>query len=101
MRIAQVGALLSLVLGIVPPAAEPRAALIARSKVWHHTDIPSMNLALGPGGHGSFAPGATIRCDFIDKQLSGKTPKFPCRLPGGDELKVKYGGTNRGAFGEG
>src|SRR5438128_877508 len=80
--------------------AEPRAALIARSAVWRPTDIPSMDLERGPAGPGSFALGETITCDFVHKQLSGATPKFPCRLPDGDELKVKYGGTNGEVYGE-
>ena len=40
-------------------AAEPsesRKSLIARSKVWLPTDIPSMNLRTGPAGPGSFEP---------------------------------------------
>jgi hypothetical protein len=84
----------------VSPLAEPRAAVIARSTVWRPTDIPSMNLEVGPRGHGSFDPGQTITCDYVHKQLSGASPKFACRLPDGDDLKVKYGGTNGEVYGE-
>lgn len=80
--------------------AESRQALIARSKVWVHTDIPSMNLRVGPSGPGSFEPGTTISCDHSDKKLSGRSPKFVCLLPGGEELKVKYGGDNGEVYGE-
>lgn len=80
--------------------AEMRRALIARSKVWVQTDIPSMNLRLGPRGPGSFEPGATVNCQYSDKKLNGLTPKFVCILPGGDELKVKYGGHNGEVYGE-
>jgi hypothetical protein len=79
---------------------ETRRALIARSKVWRPTDIPSMNLKSGPDGPGAFAPGETLTCDYVDKQLSGASPKFACRLPDGDELKVKYGGANGEVYGE-
>src|SRR5215211_2191476 len=69
---------------------ESRQSLIARAKVWHPVDIPSMDLKTGPDGAGSFALRQTIACDYVDKRLSGATPKFACRLPDGDELKVKY-----------
>src|SRR5688500_3224141 len=75
------------------PAADPES-VIRRAQVWIKTDISSMNLRTGATGPGSFAPGATVTCDYLDKKLDGASPKFACRLPDGDELKVKYGGTN-------
>ena len=90
-----------------PSAAQDRRkpresleSLIARSKVWTPNDIPSMNLRTGPSEPGSFALGETMTCDYVDKQLSGMSPKFACRLPNGDELKVKYGGDNGEVYGE-
>jgi hypothetical protein len=80
--------------------SESRKSLIARSKVWRPTDIPSMNLKTGPEGPGSFPPGATVTCDYFEKDMTGASPKFACRLPDGDELKVKYGGTNGEVYGE-
>jgi hypothetical protein len=79
---------------------EDRASLVARSKVWLPAEIGSMNLRLGPEGSSAFEPGATVTCDFFDKDYSGATPKFGCRLPGGEELKVKYGGTNGEVYAE-
>ena len=79
---------------------ETRKALIARSKVWRATDIPTMNLKSGPESRGSFAPGETVTCDYLDKELTGASPKFACRLPDGDELKVKYGGANGEVYAE-
>lgn len=81
-------------------AGESRESLIARAKVWMPTDIPSTSLQLGPSGAGSFPPGATVTCDYVDKELGGASPKFACRLPDGDELKVKYGGENGEVYGE-
>lgn len=81
-------------------AGESREALVARAKVWMPTDIPAMDLRTGPTGPGAFAPGATVTCDYVDKQLGGASPKFACRLPDGDELKVKYGGANGEVYGE-
>ena len=79
--------------------ASPKS-VIARAKVWLPTDIRSMNLRTGPSRPGAFAPGATVECDYLDKKLSGASPKFACRLPDGDEVKVKYGGANGEVYGE-
>jgi len=79
---------------------ETRAALVARAKVWIPTDIPSKDLRVGPTGPGAFAPGATVTCTYLDKKLGGASPKFACRLPDGDEVKVKYGGANGEVYGE-
>lgn len=79
---------------------ESRKALIARSKLWFPTDVPAMDLRTGPQGPGAFQPGETVACDYLDKKLSGYTPKFVCRLPDGSELKVKYGGGNGEVYAE-
>jgi hypothetical protein len=79
---------------------ETRASLVARAKVWFPTHIPSMDLKSGPGGPGSFAAGETVTCDYVRRNFSGASPKFACRLPDGDEVKVKYGGTNGEVYGE-
>ena len=84
--------------GAEPP--ESRKSLIARSRVWFPTDVPLMNLRTGPAGPGSFEPGATVTCEYVDKKLGGVSPKFACRLPDGDEVKVKYGGANGEVYGE-
>jgi hypothetical protein len=81
-------------------ARESRESLIARSRVWFPTDIPSMNLRIGPPGPDAFEPGATVTCEYVDKKLKGVSPKFACRLPQGDEVKVKYGGANGEVYGE-
>jgi hypothetical protein len=73
------------------PVDESRKSVVGRSKVWIPTTIRSMNLRTGPTGAGSFKPGATVTCRYFEKDMSGRSPKFACRLPNGDELKVKYG----------
>jgi hypothetical protein len=70
-----------------------RHAAIARAQVWTPTRVARMNMRVGPQGHGSFAPEQTVTCDYVDKKLSGSTPKFACKM-NGDELKVRYGRTN-------
>ena len=73
---------------------------IARSQVWTHTNIPAMNVRVGPGGPGAYAPGATVACTYVEKELEGKSPKFLCRIGKSDQVLVKYGRTNGEVFGE-
>ena len=42
---------------------------------------------------------ATVNCRHVEKDASGKTPKFAC-VVGGDELKVKYGRDNGEIYAE-
>jgi hypothetical protein len=81
-------------------STEGRRALIARAKVWRPTDVASMDLRAGPPGPGALAPDATVTCEYVDEELGGASPKFACRLPNGDQLKVKYGGANGEVYGE-
>jgi hypothetical protein len=71
-----------------------RRQAIARAQVWQPTNIPSMNVRIGPDGEDAFAPDQIVSCNFVNKKLDGKSPKFACALPDGDELKVKYGQGN-------
>src|SRR5262245_30958002 len=73
---------------------DQRTAVLASAQVWRSTDVRKADLRAGPGGAGSFARNATITCDYLDKKLSGLSPKFACKTSNGDELKVKYGGDN-------
>jgi hypothetical protein len=86
--------------GQEPAARERRADVISRAKVWLPTEVAAMNLRVGPTGPGAFEPGATVTCDYVDRELSGASAKFACRLPDGDELKVKYGGNNGEVYAE-
>ena len=69
---------------------ESRKSLIVRSKVWHRIDTRSLNLKTGPAADDGFTVRETIQCDYLDKALTGRSPKFACRTANGDELKVKY-----------
>jgi hypothetical protein len=77
-----------------------RADVLARAQVWRATTIRSMNVLAGPQGPGGFARNATVVCDYLDKKLDGRSPKFSCRRGEDDEFKVKYGGTNGEVYGE-
>jgi hypothetical protein len=76
-----------------------RSAAIARARVWERTDIPAMDLMAGPTEGKSFAFDETVTCAWVDRKLSGKTPKFACTMDG-DELKVKMGGNNGEVYAE-
>jgi len=64
------------------------------------TDVPSMDLMAGPEGLGSFAPNESISCAYLEKALSGRSPKFACLIPPADELIVKFGRDNGEVYAE-
>jgi len=75
--------------------APSRVDAIARAQVWAPTDVSSMDIRTGPTVKGAFPFGATVTCDYLDKQLTGGSPKFAC-VSGADELKVKYSHPSNG-----
>src|ERR1700694_1597590 len=77
-----------------------RLEAMRRAQVWTPTDIPALNLLVGPQGEGSFALGETVTCDHHEKKRAGGTPKFYCALRKHDVLKVKYGVENGKTFAE-
>jgi hypothetical protein len=79
-----------------------RLDAIRRAQVWAPRNIPSMDLKQGPPGPGAFTPGQTITCDYVEREMSGRSPKFTCVIPGPqpDALKVKYGLDNAEVYGE-
>ena len=80
--------------------AARRLAAIRRAQVWAPTDIPAMDLRLGPQGPGTFLPNQVVECEYVDKPQKGRSPKFLCSLGSHDELKVKYGRSNGEVYGE-
>jgi hypothetical protein len=81
-------------------APEARDAVVQRAKVWMPIDTATLDLKAGPAEPGAFRLGETITCKYLDKKLSGMSPKFACVTADGDELKVKYGGANGEIYGE-
>lgn len=73
---------------------EGRRAFIASAQLWHPVDTASLDLRLGPQGHGAFAPHELVTCDFVERAMHGATRKFYCVLPDGDAVKVRYGDHN-------
>jgi hypothetical protein len=59
-----------------------------------------MDLKAGPQAPGAFQPSETVTCTYVDKKMSGNSPKFTCALKPDDEVKVKYGRDNGEVYGE-
>jgi hypothetical protein len=59
-----------------------------------------MDVKAGPPGAGAFTPGETVTCNYVDKRMKGRSPKFACLLGADDELKVKYGRHNGEVYAE-
>lgn len=76
-----------------------RADAIARAQVWTATEIPVVDIRTGPGGRRAFAFRQTVTCDYVDKDLAGRSPKFAC-ASAGDDLKVKFGSGNAEVYAE-
>ena len=80
----------------------PKARLVAirRAQVWTPTNVSAMDLKAGPQGPGAFAPNDTVTCDYVEKRMDGRSPKFTCRLGPDDEVKIKYGKENGEVYAE-
>jgi len=83
----------------ITPSAR-RLAAIRHAQVWAPTDVASMDLRAGPQGPGAFTPDELVSCEYADKKMSGRSPKFTCVKPPHDEMKVKYGRQNGEVFAE-
>ena len=59
-----------------------------------------MDLRAGPQGPGAIQPNETVTCDWVDKKMTGNSPKFDCAITKDDEVKVKYGANNGEVYGE-
>ena len=79
---------------------EARLVAIRRAQMWTPTNVPAMDLKAGPQGPGAFAPNETVTCDYVEKRMDGRSPKFTCRLAPGDEVKVKYARENGEVYAE-
>jgi hypothetical protein len=70
--------------------AARRRAYLRRAQIWHHVDVPSMDVRLGPEIPGAFAPMQDVTCRYDDKKMGGTTPKFSCVISPDDHAKVRY-----------
>ena len=81
-----------------PPSltAAERDAALTRGHVWHAPAIPisKADLEINPAASDGFKDTDDVTCQFVAERVGGSTPKFHCRLPDGDVVKVKYGAAN-------
>src|SRR5262245_17844018 len=77
----------------------PRA-LISRALVWTPTNVAAHDMLHGPVLPNGFSPGESVRCDYVQQPMSGRSPKFACRVGADDVVKVKFGGTNGEVYAE-
>jgi len=84
----------TLLLGGAAPHRDDRTSVIRRVQVWTRVDVAKRDLKAGPAGPGAFPFHATVVCSYIEKTMTGHSPKFTCLADEDDELKVKYGGNN-------
>src|SRR5262245_16957627 len=48
-------------------SAARRMTDLRRAQVWSPTDVPSMNIRIGPTDPGAFPPDALVPCEYVDK----------------------------------
>lgn len=81
-----------------PPDGAERARVrddaLTRARVWRQPEISIAEFDFTANPPGGFAVTDDVACEFTVQKLSGRTPKFHCRLPDGRILKVKYGSYN-------
>jgi hypothetical protein len=76
-------------------AWKARVALIARAKIFvtPAPTVSGLDLSRPLNDPRPFDPATLVECRYVPKPITGTTPKFFCRLPDGDVIKVKYGPT--------
>ena len=67
---------------------------LSRARVWHQPSTPVGAYDFTANPPDGFAVTDDVECGFSVQKLTGRTPKFHCRLPDGRILKVKYGSYN-------
>ncbi|MCA1559276.1 MAG: hypothetical protein LC753_15175 [Acidobacteria bacterium] len=82
--------------------AERRNRALEAARVWQQPLVPvsQADLANNPPGPGGFSHADDVSCRFVLDPVGGTTSKFYCQTPGGEILKVKYGGANPELYAE-
>ena len=72
-----------------------REGLVKRAKVFVRSPpaIATLDLSRPPGDPHPLDPATVVECQYEPKPIKATTPKFDCRLPSGEVIKVKYGRT--------
>lgn len=74
-------------------AWQHRLDALARARVFAGDPpaVEQLDFARNVRATAPFEPGANLECRYEPDETSGTTPKFDCRLPSGEVIKVKYG----------
>ncbi len=67
---------------------------LARARVWQQPATPISKFDFTANPPDGFATTDDVACEFTVQKLTGRTPKFHCKVPDGRILKVKYGSNN-------
>jgi hypothetical protein len=88
--------------GPLPPGTaltpQEREDAIRRAEVWSPINIHSLDLKAGLDTKEAFDSNERVECDYVEKKLGGRSPKFAC-TDKGKELRVKYGLGNAELYG--
>ena len=81
-------------------SGDARRELIRRAQIWSPTDIPTVDIRIGPQDGRGFQPNQTVFCTYVRRVEGGRSPKFHCLLEDGSVAKVKYGRDNGEVYAE-
>jgi hypothetical protein len=81
-----------------PPAASPaqweaRETALAGARVFRRSSFDASAVDFTADPNSRLINPQLTTCTFLPTQVAGTTPKFDCRLDGGEKIKVKYGWT--------
>jgi hypothetical protein len=70
-----------------------RSDALRRARVFDGAPFKAATVDFSRDPNAGVIDAALTTCRFLPSEPSGTTPKFDCRLPGGEKIKVKYGWT--------
>jgi hypothetical protein len=78
-----------------PPPKEwaARNAALSRAKVFREATFEPASIDFAADPNRGIVDKTLTTCRYKPDEVTGTTPKFDCELPGGEKIKVKYGGT--------
>ena len=81
-------------------AVQARDRALAAARVWREPTTPIGKFDFAANPPGGWRPDEDVTCRFVAEPVSGTTPKFDCKLPSGEVVKVKYGKANGETYSE-
>jgi hypothetical protein len=81
-------------------ALHARDRALASARVWREPAMPIARVDFSANPPNGWRPDDDVACRFVAEPVSGTTPKFDCKLPDGEVVKVKYGKANEEIYSE-